>query len=233
MGVFLFKTISNICNTFYLPMKYILLALAMLFLYACNALPQKKVATLPPHTRKVELQLKDSLGTLELAIPERYDTMYNWIFETDCRSCGDQKYRFQSKRLPTENECWMNWKERMRKDSVDRFTISHVVDTTSFFYDSSTYIRKFYQDMKDIADIEEEKRLCDTFLHVGDQEFAVFVSKPVQYGDILYNHIYGCTNGHKFYISFDFELRAKTTDTLNKHFIDRTMALIQHIHVKK
>ncbi|MFB6454011.1 hypothetical protein ACE38W_01975 [Chitinophaga sp. Hz27] len=212
-------------------MKYILLALVMLSLYACNTLPQRKVVALPPHTRKVELQLKDSLGTLELAIPERYDTAFEWIWYSDCKPCDHQEYRFQPKGLPIDQESGWIWSHH-REDSVDRLTISHgrVVDPP---FDGAGDIVGYHRNHKEGIIASGKTLLLDTIQRIQDREISIFVYKPWIYNACTFNKIVAYTMVRHYEVELNFELTTKMTDTLHQHFIDRTMALIQHIHMKK
>ena len=80
----------------------VLFFLAMLLHLSCkNSSSEKDSFRIPENSKRINLQLIDSLGVVSFAIPGEYDTTFSWIHEGDCgKPCDEQKYRFQSKKLP-------------------------------------------------------------------------------------------------------------------------------------
>ena len=54
--------------------------------------------------RDSNYDLKDSLGSILIKIPQRLDTFYYWHDPSDCPSCGWMKYRFADKTYPQSAE---------------------------------------------------------------------------------------------------------------------------------
>jgi hypothetical protein len=90
----------------------------LILLVSCSAENKEDYRGYTKHT----LQLVDSLGEIELMLPNYYDTLHSWIRYSDIR-CGDMRnYRFQPSKYPMGQEKG----ELNDIDSIsDCLTISH------------------------------------------------------------------------------------------------------------
>ena len=220
-------------------MKYIFLSLLILALcifhdrHHQEAAPIQEIYEMPEGTRMVALKLKDSLGTVLLAIPNRYDTFYTWLHSIDCSPCGDEQYRFQPEKLPIEMESGLYRYEYDRIDSVDRYTIGHTMNTREPESDTSITIEQIRQNMKEFYRAYRREITMDSIIRVGDRMFAVIILKQVQHKTLVFDHILAFTKIRNFPLAFEFEARTTATDTLHKDFAERTMKLIRSIRVKE
>lgn len=67
--------------------------------------------------------LKDSLGSIHIRIPQRLDTFYYWHDPSDCSPCGWMKYRFSDKTYPQFAESGWMW--NVVPDSTYQLNIWH------------------------------------------------------------------------------------------------------------
>ena len=79
----------------------------LLFILSCNNTSLKKKST--GDLKRMDVYLNDSVGVISFNEPIRYDTTFSWIHYSDCNTCHEQKYRFQSKRNPIIKETGYVW----------------------------------------------------------------------------------------------------------------------------
>jgi hypothetical protein len=115
-------------------------AIILLITLSCNIISLKRKSA--PDSKKIEVYLNDSVGIISFNKPSRYDTAFSWVHYSDCNTCHEQKYRFQSKGNPILKESRFFWTEP--KDSVDRFTISYMKDFPFHGIDTAKDLGSFY-----------------------------------------------------------------------------------------
>ncbi|NIG54908.1 hypothetical protein [Chitinophaga sp. Cy-1792] len=219
-------------------MKYIILSLGILLLYACNEPPKPEVILQPPHTRTMDIQLKDTcLGLLTMAIPERYDTSFSWTDFSDCYSCGFEKYRLQPATLPIDKESGFIYFHQ-QADSVDNITIAYS-PITKFDHpsrpDSATIVRHHKEFIRNLRQSCKEEGLempVDTMLLVNHRLISVVIYMPEERKGVRCDKIEAYVNMAGYGASITYNLKSKPSDTLHEHFVDRTMCLIKTICTK-
>src|SRR5688572_4337673 len=86
-----------------MPMRSVLIIVTFLFLLSCKSrtTQSEQPELLPENSRTIVVKLIDSLGTVTINIPNRYDSFFQWTNTSDCgKPCNREQYRFQPKYLP-------------------------------------------------------------------------------------------------------------------------------------
>ena len=178
----------------------------------------------------MQVRLIDSLGTVMLSLPIRYDTFFTWINYSDCgKPCNDQKYRFQPKNLPITKESGWLWKGDP-KDSVDRFTISHS-GYFPFHNGDSTYAIGWYKNWKFrlTSDSIKSHLVFDTLEKINGRYISIFASQSSD--TIQSQSVLAVTTIKGNAIRFQFELLTRKNDSTSKNFIKNAINFIQTIHI--
>ena len=203
-------------------MRILLSIISVTLITACNY--KTYVIDLPPETSKiVNVKLIDSLGSVAITLPARYDTAFSWTDNSDCgKPCAQEKYRFQPKSLRVTKESGFLWLGEP-KDSIERFTISH----SGYFpfhegFDSSNIFKIHQYRKKDMAqDPRSYKIKSDTVEKIGDRYFSIIV---IDLYDTL-THTYSkkllaATTIKSNSIQFNFELLTRQKNLMNDNFIE-------------
>ncbi|MBV7531189.1 hypothetical protein [Chitinophaga sp. sic0106] len=217
----------------YLPMKYISLSLLAIGLFACEV---PSAAYLPPlHTHINEIHLKDTcLGTLQMAIPDRYDTSFTWKHHSDCHTCGNEKLRYQRKAQPIDKESGFFYRH-VQADSVDNITVAY--SSISKYdhlqkQDNATIARAFREWLAMENSHWKEmgiKTPRDTLMNIDHRCIPVVIYAPKEKEGILCNKAEAYVNMRGYPVIITYLLKAKASDTLCKHFTERTLELINSI----
>jgi len=80
------------------------LFLVILTLFFVGGINKKTPEFAPLRSREVAVKLMDSLGVVTMYVPERYDTGFSRVHESDCSSCDKMKCCFQSSSWPIYKE---------------------------------------------------------------------------------------------------------------------------------
>ena len=67
--------------------------------------------------------MADTLASLQIRLPERLDTFYQWHHYSDCKTCGETKYRFADKNYDQYAENGYFW--TVVPDSIYQLNIWH------------------------------------------------------------------------------------------------------------
>jgi hypothetical protein len=197
---------------------------------SCNGSPNDD--TSPVKTISERVNLGDSLGTVVLSVPIRYDTSFSWINSTDCgKPCDTWTYRFQSKILPITEESGMLWMGEPL-DSIDRLTIT--CPRESYHYaDDTIKDLILYNQVK--AGLKSKNSrvifLLDTIQKIGDRYFTIFAlnrSDSVESKKIL-----ATTRIKGVKVEFSYELLTKKHDSLSIGFINTSYDLIKTLQIGK
>lgn len=70
-----------------------------------------------------DIELKDTLAVMNIRIPLRLDTFYQWHNTSDCLSCGRIQYRFSDSRYQQFAESGFFW--TYKPDSIYQLTVKH------------------------------------------------------------------------------------------------------------
>ncbi|SFO77983.1 hypothetical protein SAMN05428949_6608 [Chitinophaga sp. YR627] len=147
--------------------------LFVLFLSACCNIKEEQLI-IPAHSKKVVARLMDSLGTVTLYIPERFDTSFTWIHWSDNSPSDLTKCRFQSKKDVIFKESGFFYE--MREDSVDQLTISYPAHLSEIKDGHTAWIRQMNEQFRIFSATEGRKAdeiLIDTSFTVRDRLFSV------------------------------------------------------------
>ena len=182
--------------------------------------------------KKVQIQLVDSLGTITLVIPERYDTSFSWIHRSDCgKSCDLQKYRFQPKYYPIVKESGWYWTEEAT-DSVDRLTISH--SRYIPFSDGDTArnigLHAHFKTQLSYTD-PGMKIILDTILRINDRYFSIYEMERSD--SIFVRELVAITTIKNNPVRFNYKMMSRKNDTLTKGFIKNALFLIKETKISK
>ena len=139
----------------------------ILFMFCAACLTKRftEKMELPPQYSKIAtVKLIDSLGSITLSMPNRYDTFIQWTNHSDCgKPCDREEYRFQPKNLRLTLETGFMWLGEPH-DSIERFTILHAgyfpfhdnIDTNIIFV-LHPHIREYISSQDKIAEDTVEK----------------------------------------------------------------------------
>jgi len=180
--------------------------------------------------KKVEIRLVDSLGTIYISVPSRFDTSFVWVSQSDCgKPCEVQKYRFQPKKLPVFKESGF-YVMNAPKDSVDQFTISH----PSYLYNRSDTIRDTYMHSRLKAEMEYNSgsfpMIFDTIQKIGNRYYSIFYLKKK--AEVERKRVLAVTTIKGNEIRFQYELASKTGDTSSIDFFQNSMKYLETIEIK-
>ena len=212
----------------YMPlMKTLLSILPFLFFISCNdSVGVDKIHMPPEKSQMIKIKLADSLGSVIITLPQRYDTSFSWTDFSDCgKPCYKIKYRSQPKTFRVTKETGWIWKGEP-KDSVERFTISH---SGYFPFHNSNDSADIVRDLawrKGYVEHEEfgyYKIKSDTIEKIGERYFAILIVDNYDSLNKQYcKKLLATTSIKSNMIFFDFELLTKKNDSLTNSFIDNS-----------
>ncbi|HLY72006.1 MAG TPA: hypothetical protein VKR53_19865 [Puia sp.] len=207
--------------------------LIVLIFPACNNFSDTKISQQrPENSTNAVVKLIDSLGTITLSMPLRYDTNFSWVQYSDCgKSCDEEKYRFQPKRLPINRESgWFN--SKIKKDSTEEFTISHKLFFPFHEGDTSRDIQRHNVIKSEIMfDFQNPSIAYDTIEKINDRYFTIIAIKK---DDTIHSmRVLAITTIKSNEIRFEFELTTKKLDSIGLNFIDNSIKVIRTIRLSK
>jgi hypothetical protein len=216
-------------------MRLFLSILLVSFFIACNTISKvDPIIPSPENSRMQIIKLVDSLGSVTISLPSRYDTNFTWTHHSDCgSSCDKVKYRFQPKSLPISKESGWMWFDL--KDSIERFTVIHSGYIYPFNGNSDTTVLHTshrYQKEALLSQPGTYKIKSDTIEKIGDHYFSIFMidlydSVKFQYSKKLLATTYIKSNG----IEFNFELLTKQKDSLKDNFLGYSIFFLRTIKI--
>ena len=214
-------------------MNRLLAAILVLFSSCTNAGRNKNLLQPSPDTQLRNVLLVDSLGTVTVAIPLRYDTSFEWINWSDCgKPCAHQEYRFQDKKNPITKESGWFWTDP--KDSVDQFTISH----SSYipFRESDTsrermllthaHVKEYIRD-----ELQYPPIIFDTVERINDRYFSIVAMERSD--TILEKRVLAVSYIKHNEIWFEYTLKTGKRDSTSRDFIRNSLELIKWIKIQK
>ena len=212
--------------------RSLLIILTLSFISCRDISTDKANAHLPENSKTIQLQLIDSLGTITLSVPVRYDTSFSWTHYSDCgKPCDEQNYRFQPKTIPVFKESGFTWDEP--KDSVERLTINHKSDIPFYEGDTAKDLGRsgrlksqflFYPDSLTVV--------LDTIQRINDRYYSIIAMEK---SDTLqtYKMVLAATTIKGNEIKFQYLLRSAKYDSSAKHFIKNSIELLKTIRISK
>jgi hypothetical protein len=150
----------------------ILFAALILFLTSCNNVSNDSKTTFNGRTWNIKFE--DSLGNIQIVLPNQLDTLYRWREHSDCGDpCNQSDYRIQPKALPFFKDNGFYYFPL--KDSVEQFTIKHpkivrrkgMNDSLFTQYESSIlqYLRQRFK--SELSYKTNKKIITDTIVSVN------------------------------------------------------------------
>jgi len=119
----------------------------------------------------------DTLASLMIRVPARLDTFYQWQHYSDCKTCGETKYRLADRRYDQYAENGFFW--TVVPDSIYQLNIWHkpyreIPDSISLTQvmeeDSSVYYNRLPDIVSSLADVDFFKR---EFRKIGDRNYVI------------------------------------------------------------
>ena len=219
-----------------IALKTFITIISIFLLASCKS---KKVSktnlTIPDKSKIVTVKLLDSLGTVTFAIPNLYDTFFQWTHWSDCgKPCAKEKYRFQMKVFPIIKESGWYWDEP--NDSIYRFTIRH---TNYFpFYDikdtSKDMIIMHHNPFKARLSVDpiNPPIVFDTIEKINDRYFLIVVMDSINKKTLThYKKVVGLTTIKGNEIEFHYDLKSKDTTVEVKDFIINSLKYLHTIRL--
>ena len=209
------------------------IVIACILFVSCKEMTGKGAGfSVPPNSKIVQVKLIDTLGTVILAVPNRYDTSFTWIDHSDCgKPCDQQKYRYQPKSLRITKESGFIWLGEL-KDSVDRFTISHSRDFP--FHNGDTakdFVRHEHLKAQLTSDPSNPSIIFDTIQKINDRYYSIFAMRRSD--TIRCEKVLAVTTVKGNLIRFQYDLLTKKTDSVEVDFIKNSIDLIRTIRINQ
>jgi hypothetical protein len=218
-------------------MRIFFLILLLSFFLACTNVSKVPDILPPPENSKTQIiKLVDSLGSITISLPSRYDTNFSWTHHSDCgSSCDKIKYRFQPRSLPINRESGWMWYDA--KDSVERFTVIHYFAYTpqenSF---NSAYFLNFHLVRKAemVTNPTTYKIKSDTIEKINGRYFSIFDIDLYDSMDNLYSKkLLAATVLKNRFVEINFEFLTKQEDSSKSNFLDNSRYFLRTVRINK
>ena len=170
---------------------------------------------IPLNAKITLVKLVDTLGTLSVAVPTRYDTSFSWMELADCGlPCDKQEYRFE------------------RRDSLERFTISHSEYYPFHDGDTSRNMQNHLQLRADLTmDVTNPPIVFDTIEKINDRYYSIFEMEWS--GTPRPKRVLAVTTIKGNSIWFQYDLLMQKEDPESRSFIKNSLELIRTIRIAK
>lgn len=210
---------------------------SVVLLGACTQVSNVNNKSVPPASKTVNVSLEESLGTISISLPSRYDTTFTWVHYSDCgKPCEKRKYRYQQKRWPIFPETGYSYKALT--DSVDQFTIVHnpyiPVDEVDK-PDNKSFIVSFHDHKKwnIIHDPAFRTITSDTIEKIRDRYYSIIIIDRYDTASKEYSKkLMATTTIRAGTIDFNFDLLRKQNDSITQNFLDDARAYLRTIHIE-
>lgn len=222
----------------YPPLSFVVLLVVLIV--ACTNENRKNTFYQPKeHFQRVDFELPQPFGQISIFLPQRYDTVFHWVDYSDCSSCHKVKYRAQPKHFIIQHESGFI-SEKIREDSIERFTINHHLNLENLKVDDKTSIKSTHKQLT-LANMNFWQEICmdcqhikfDTITQIGSHTFSVFglegydsIQKRWTKFTIAKTYIHGNS------LEFRFELSTKRNDEQQEDFFKNSMYYLQSIQFK-
>lgn len=205
--------------------------LNLMVLVSCQARQSKVIVN---HQGAFEFKLIDSLGTISMDLPERTDTFFSWIQESDCgKPCEQGDYRFQSKKNRIFKESGFYWVGEP-EDSVDQLSIYHQRPTFLKAHNDSLIIKMrnlLREDLLNNTQIGD--LISDTLLKIGDRFFCIFLVSDInKIKGIRNRRLIAFTTVKGTLLEFHYKLLSSHYDSILTHFFDRSLKNLMTVRIK-
>jgi hypothetical protein len=178
-------------------------------------------------------KLIDSLGTVSIAFPERTDTFFSWIQESDCgKPCEHGDYRFQSKQNAIFPESGFFWTGEP-EDSVDQLSIYHQ-RPFKLLKKNDTIILHYGDLLREIVqtNIKTANVLSDTLIRIDNRYFFVFkVADLNKKNGVRDRRLIAFTTISGTLIEFHYKLLTTRYDTILTRFFDKSMKNLETVRL--
>ena len=219
-------------------MRSISIILIFLFLSNCKSriAQSDQIKLAPVNSQPHILKLTDSLGTITINIPNRYDSFFQWTNTSDCgKPCDHEQYRFQPKYLPVFKESGFYYYTPANVyDSTEQFTIVH--SGYSPFRDgtdsSVIYSINYHQKQKLLTIPATYKIASDTIQKINGRYFSIITIDLFDSVTKIYSKkVIGSTTIKGNGIEFRYELLTKKQDSIKSNFITNSIALLKTVRL--
>jgi hypothetical protein len=217
-------------------MKYIL-PLVMLMLLACNT-KKPEIYAAPPGSKLFNIKLKDTLGYLTMAVPERYDTAFTWVHYLDC--CNERKYRLQSRNksvVMEDGDIWLG-QEPAHMEHInikhpdflsdpinwnDTALLSGARSTQASLRDKAIY--------DDLLIVPKPAHLWDSIAIIGGRPWVLSLDRLGEIPSYGY-HLTARTHIHLFFIIVDAAVSHSQKDTIGiGRFVTEMLPIIYTLRI--
>ncbi|MFZ1535318.1 MAG: hypothetical protein WAT14_14185 [Chitinophagaceae bacterium] len=210
----------------------VLVIIGVFVLASCRSTIKKGTLSKPPNSRDTTITLKNSLGSILVAIPNRYDTFLVWTHFSDCSSCGYEKYRFQSSKLPIGLESGWIWEDP--RDSIDQLTIEHSQHIRISDSLPPTAIISLHERLLDETRSDpymyQDKNHFDTIQEINGKKFSIITADFYNDSTKMYSKAVWATTFIKGNsIKFKFSLLTKRDDSICNNFLRDSKQLLCQI----
>ena len=186
------------------------------------------------NTHDTTFDLKNKLGKISLAVPNRYDTFFNWTQYGDCLKCGYEKFRFQPKHLPIFPESGYYWHDL--DDSIDQLTIEYSQYIRLYDGNNEDFVKKMHKDLINEAGYDpimfKDKLRKDTVISLQKTWFSIITAESYDSTTALYaKSTWGTTLVNGNIVKFKFALLTKKFDSNTINFNANAILLLDHLHI--
>jgi hypothetical protein len=186
--------------------------------------------------KHVAIKLADSLGSVAIDLPARYDTFFTWTNHSDCGApCNKIEYRYQPKSLHVTKESGFLWLDE-QKDSIERFTIVHSGYLEFSEKDDSLAILLYHNFLTEsvVNDPRTSKIKSDTLEKINDRFFSIITFDDYDTGNNQhFKKLLSTTFIHGNIVSFSYELLTKQKDSLADIFLQNAKESLRTLQIVK
>ena len=194
-----------------------------------------KTNQVPENSRSVNIPLPDSLGSISLSIPGRYDTSFTWTHYSDCgKPCDKIKYRFQPSHLKIIKESGFYYNME-QPDAVDQFTVCHSAYFPFHDITDSFFIARHHKNWKLelLQDPQNRNINSDTIEIIGERYFSIMIIDFFDEDKKLYSKkLLAATSTGGNIIEFKFELITTQKNELVFNYLTNVKACLQTISIQ-
>jgi hypothetical protein len=206
------------------------IAILIVLVLACKNDPQPSLVELPPEESQIIMvKLEDSLGTVSITLPKRYDTSFQWTHYSDCNGCEQWKYRFQSSSLPIYKESGFYWD--VLEDSVENLTIVHSPSLHRRHHSDSVIFYFHNEEKIGPNQAPDTTIIFDTLMKISDGYFSVVGREEHSMDSIIFKQLKTQTFIGGTKVQLIFELKAKNRDPQTDNFLSNSFYYIKQISI--
>jgi hypothetical protein len=201
-------------------------------LIACDGKTDPTV-TPKPIGKNWSIKLDSNLGTLDIILPQHFDTLIKWTQYSDCGDgCAKTDYRIQPKNLNIFLENGFYW--FAPKDSIEQFTIKHQKTAQVHpNFNDTTANRVFLETLKSqVFEVPSQRIQVDTIFQTGNLKISALAYQTIDtLHHIRIQIVDAMTDIHGNQVRLTFEYRKSFPDSLGPRFISNSLAALQSMQL--